>query len=314
MRYRRLKNPLLLLLTAVIWGVAFVAQKDGMAYVGPFTFNCIRSFIGALTLLAALPLLDRIRSREHAFRKGSRRDILLGGGACGVVLFVASNLQQYGIALQDVTVNVGKAGFITACYCALVPVAGLFIGKKSPLLVWVGAAVAVAGFFFLCLMDGVMAGQGLGLGLSDLLLVLCAVCFTVHILVVDHFSPLADGVRLSCVQFFVCGLLSLPCMFLLETPAWADILDCAGPILYGGVMSCGVAYTLQIVAQRGVHPAVASLILSLESVVSVLAGYVLQPGSRLTRWEILGCVLVFAAVALVQAAPRDSEKTDLPAS
>ena len=304
MNRRSLKNPLLLFITALVWGVAFVAQKDGMAYVGPFTFNCIRSFIGALTLLAALPLLDRVRSREHTFEKGSRRDILIGGAACGVVLFVAANLQQYGIALQDAATNVGKAGFITACYCALVPVAGLFIGKKSPLLVWVGAAVAVVGFFFLCLMDGVMAGQGLGLGTSDLLLMLCAVGFTVHILVIDHFSPLADGVRIRCVQFFVCGLLGLPCMFLFETPVLADILDCAMPILYGGVMSSGVAYTLQIVAQKGVHPAVASLILSLESVVSVLAGYVLQPGSRLTGWEILGCVLVFAAVVMVQLAPQ----------
>ena len=304
MKRRSLKNPLLLFITALVWGVAFVAQKDGMAYVGPFTFNCIRSFIGALTLLAALPLLDRVRSREHTFEKGSRRDILIGGAACGVVLFMAANLQQYGIALQDAATNVGKAGFITACYCALVPVAGLFIGKKSPLLVWVGAAVAVVGFFFLCLMDGLAAGQGLGLGMSDLLLMLCAVGFTVHILVIDHFSPLADGVRISCVQFFVCGLLGLPCMFLFETPVLADILDCAMPILYGGVMSSGVAYTLQIVAQKGVHPAVASLILSLESVVSVLAGYVLQPGSRLTGWEILGCVLVFAAVVMVQLAPQ----------
>ncbi len=310
MRYRSLKNPLLLLLTAVIWGVAFVAQKDGMAYVGPFTFNCLRSFIGALTLLAALPLLDRARSRDPAFEKGSRRNILLGGAACGLALFVAANLQQYGIAMQDAATNVGKAGFITACYCALVPVAGLFIGRKSPLLVWLGAAVAVVGFFFLCLMDGVMAGQGLGLGLSDLLLMLCAFGFTAHILLIDHFSPLADGVRISCVQFFVCGLLGLPCMFLFETPVWADILDCAVPILYSGVLSCGVAYTLQIVAQKGVHPAVASLILSLESVFSVLAGYALHPEAGLTRWELIGCVLVFAAVLMVQLAPQEKMPAD----
>ena len=310
MKLRSLKNSLLLLLTALIWGTAFVAQKDGMAYVGPFTFNCIRSFIGALTLLAALPLLDRVRSREHTFEKGSRRDILLGGALCGVVLFAASSLQQYGIALQDAATNVGKAGFITACYCALVPVAGLFIGKRSPLLVWVGAAVAVAGFFFLCLMDGVMAGQGLGLGMSDLLLMLCAVGFTAHILVIDRFSPLADGVRISCVQFFVCGLLGLPCMFLFETPVLADILGCAMPILYGGVMSSGVAYTLQIVAQKGVHPAVASLLLSLESVFSVLAGYALHPEAGLTRWELLGCALVFAAVLLVQLAPQSSGRPE----
>ena len=298
-----LKNSGLLFLTALIWGVAFVAQKDGMAYIGPFTFNCIRSFIGALTLLAALPLLDRARSRSGAFEKGSRRDILIGGAACGAALFVAANLQQYGIALQSADTNVGKAGFITACYCALVPIAGLFIGKKSAPQVWVGAAVAVVGFFFLCLMDGVAAGQGLDLEMSDLLLMLCAIGFTVHILIIDRFSPRADGVRLSCVQFFVCGALSLPFM-VLERPALGDILDCAAPILYGGVMSNGVAYTLQIVGQKGVHPAVASLIMSLESVISVLAGYVLMPGSTLSGWELFGCALVFAAVVLVELAPQ----------
>lgn len=307
MKYRSLKNTALLLLTALIWGVAFVAQKDGMNYIGPFTYNCVRSLVAGLFLLLILPLLDRLRSRDAAFVKGSRRDILTGGVLCGLVLFAAANLQQHGIALQDPATNVGKAGFITACYCAVVPVMELFLKRRSPPLVWLGVAVAVVGFFFLCLMDGLMAGQGLDLGLSDFLLLLCALGFSVHILVIDHFSPLADGVRLSCVQFLVCGLLGLPCMFLFETPSAAAILDCAVPILYAGVMSGGVGYTLQIVAQKGVHPAVASLVLSLESVFSVLAGYVLMPGSVLSRWEILGCVLVFAAVTLVQLAPTERQ-------
>jgi len=296
----------MLLLTALIWGVAFTAQKDGMNYVEPFTFNGVRSLVGGLVLLPAIPLLDRVRGRSGDFRKGSRRDILLGGALCGVVLFIASSLQQLGIAWQDPATNVGKAGFITATYTVLVPLLYRLLGKKSPPLVWVGAVTALIGLFFLSLMDGFLAGQGLGLGLSDLMLLLCAVVFSLHILVIDRFSPRADGVRMSCVQFFVCGLLCLPFMLLTETPSLTAILRGWLPILYAGVLSCGVAYTLQIVGQKGVHPAVASLLLSLESVFSVLAGYVLMPGSSLSFWELLGCVLVFAAVIAVQLAPASA--------
>ncbi len=302
------KNSLLLLLTALIWGVAFVAQKDGMKYIEPFTYNGVRSLLGGAALLGILPVLDKARKSRGNFEKGSRRDVLVGGVLCGVALFVASNLQQFGIALQSPDTNVGKAGFITACYCAFVPVIGLFFRKRSPLLVWLGVAVAVVGFFFLCLMDGLVAGQGLGVETSDVLLLLCALAFSGHILIVDRYSPRADGVRLSCVQFLVCGGLCVPCMFLWETPVWADILACWLPILYAGVMSCGVAYTLQIVGQKNVHPAVASLLLSLESVFSVLAGYVLMPGAGLSGWELLGCVLVFGAVLLVQLAPQGNAK------
>ena len=302
-----MRSPALLLLTAFIWGVAFVAQKQGMDYVGPFTFNCVRFFVGGTTLALLLPVLDRIRGGREAVRKGSRRDILTGGLACGLALFAASSLQQLGMAMQSPDTNVGKAGFITACYVVLVPVLGRFFGKKSPPLVWLGAAAAMAGFFCLCLMDGLSRGQGLALERSDLLLLLCAAVFSVHILVIDRFSPRVDGVRLSCVQFFVCGLLGLPGMFLLEDPAWAGLRACAVPILYTGVMSCGMGYTLQIVGQKGVHPAVASLILSLESVFSVLAGYALMPETGLSGWEIFGCALVFAAVAMVQLAPGRQE-------
>ena len=309
MRISSLKRPLLLLLAAMIWGAAFVSQKAGMDYVGPLTYNGVRSILGVLVLLPVIPLLDRLRAGHGgSFRKGSRRDILLGGVLCGVALFIGSSLQQLGIALQDPATNVGKAGFITACYTVIVPVLGIFLKKRSPLLVWAGVGVAVVGFFMLCLMDGLMAGTGLGLGVSDLLLLLCAVAFSVHILIIDHFSPLADGVRLSCIQFFVCGILCLPFMFLTERPAAGDILACWLPIGYAGVMSCGVAYTLQVVAQKGVHPAVASLILSLESVFSVLAGYALMPGSTLSAWELAGCVLVFGAVVLVQLAPAKAKE------
>lgn len=308
MRKKTVKNSLLLLLTALIWGAAFVSQKAGMDYVGPFTYNGVRSILGGVVLLPVIPLLDRLRSRGGvSYDKGKRRDIVLGGILCGAALFVGSSLQQLGILLQDPGTNVGKAGFITACYTVIVPVLGLFFKKRSPAPVWIGVGIAMAGFFCLSLMDGLLAGQGLGLGLSDLLLLLCAAAFSVHILIVDHFSPLADGVRLSCIQFFVCGALCMPFMLLAEKPAAADILACRLPIGYAGIMSCGVAYTLQVVAQNGVHPAAASLLLSLESVFSVLAGYVLMPGSSLSVWELIGCGLVFAAVLLVELTPTSAD-------
>ena len=305
LKLRELKNPALLLLTALVWGTAFVAQKDGMRYVGPFTYDAVRFTLGGLCLAAVLPLLDKLRSREGTFEKGSRQDILVGGLCCGLALFFAATVQQIGVSLQDETTNVGKAGFITTGYCALVPVAGLFFKRKSPPLVWLGVAMTVAGLFCLCMMDGLLAGQGVTFDRSDPWLLLSAVGFTAHILVIDHFSPKADGVRLSCIQFLVTGLLSIPFMFLFEKPVLADILACWLPIGYAAVFSCGVGYTLQVVAQKNVHPAVASLILSLESVFSVLAGYVLMPGSTLTGWEITGCALVFAAVVMVQLAPQD---------
>lgn len=310
MRKQSLKSSLILLLTAFIWGVAFVAQKDGMNYVEPFTMGAVRNFLGALVLLAALPLLDRFRARGGGFDKGSRRAILAGGALCGAALFVASNLQQFGIALQDPGTNVGKAGFITACYTVFVPLFGLFVGRRSPALVWVGAAIAIAGFFCLSLMDGLAVGEGLTLGLSDLLLLLCAFAFSVQILLIDRFAPLADGVRISCVQFFVCGLLCVPGMLLFEHPTWQGLLAGWLPLAYAGVFSSGVAYTLQIIGQKGAHPAVASLILSLESVIGVLAGYVLMPGSTLTMWELIGSALVFAAVVMVQLAPTDAASVD----
>ena len=305
MKRTSLRSPALLVLAAAIWGAAFAFQKAGMEYVGPFTFNGVRSFLGALVLLPVIAFSDRRRAARGRAPRGDRRALLLGGIFCGAALFLGSSLQQVGIALQDPATNVGKAGFITACYTVLVPVLGLFFRRRSPLRVWVGVGLAVVGFFFLCLMDGLLAGQGLDLGLSDLLLLLCAVAFSAHILLIDRFSPRADGLKMSCLQFFVCGLLCLPFILLSERPAPADVLACWLPIGYAGAMSCGVAYTLQIIAQKDIHPAVASLILSLESVFSVLAGYLLLPGSSLSAWELLGCALVLASVLLVQMAPKE---------
>ena len=291
MKKTALKNPLLLLLTAAIWGTAFVAQSVGMEHVGPFTFNGVRSLIGGVVLLPLIWFLDRTGGREKkAQTPRDRKNLIAGGIACGVMLFIASNFQQFGIQYT----TVGKAGFITAFYIVLVPVLGLFVRRRCPALVWAGVALALGGLWLLC-----MGGGAVSVGTGDLLVFIGAIMFSVHILVIDHYSPLADGVKLSCIQFFVCGLLSALCMFLFEKPDLSAIWDARGSILYAGAMSCGVAYTLQIVGQKGMNPTAASLILSLESVISVLAGWVLLRQALSVR-ELAGCALVFAAVLLVQ--------------
>lgn len=292
------RNSMFLLLTALVWGVAFVAQRQGGASAGPYTFNCIRSFLGGFVLLPVIPFLDKYTGGRKPQSAQDRRRLSEGGALCGLVLFVASTLQQLGMYYGT---TAGKAGFLTACYILLVPVLGVFLGKRCRWNVWIGIVVAVAGLYFLCLTNG------FSLQLSDGLVLLCAVCFSVHIMVVDHFSPLVDGVRMSCVQFFVCGAWGMIPMLGVEMPqmgpaAWLQSLgsiDVWIPILYAGVMSCGVGYTLQIVGQNGINPAIASLLMSLESVFSVLAGMVLLH-ETMTGREILGCVLVFAAVIFAQ--------------
>ena len=293
-----LKNYLLLLLTAAIWGFAFVAQKDGMNYVGPFTYNGVRCLLGCVTLL---PIISLSKHRKGAPLRGKK--LFWGGLFCGLALFAGSMLQQYGIALQSADTNVGKAGFITACYCVFVPVLSvLFLRKKQAAAVWGGCGLAVVGFFFLCLVPGLTRGEGLQAEGSDLLLLLCAIAFAVQILVIDHYTPLVDGVCMSCLQFFVCGVLCLMGAFIWEHPTIKNILSGWLPILYAGVLSCGVAYTLQIVGQKNVNPSGAALILSLESVFSVLGGFFFQH-TGMSGWELLGCALVFFAVLLVNLAP-----------
>ncbi len=313
------RNPALLFLTAAIWGVAFVAQSVGMEYVGAFTFSFTRCMLGGIVLIPCILFLDRLKGKEKA-EKGDaasaadgtdaasrdmvagsaaaavraekakeRRTLLTGGICCGTALCVASNLQQFGIKYT----TVGKAGFITAMYIVLVPLLGIFLKKTVGLRVWISVALAVAGLYLLCITEGFSIGGG------DLLILLCAFVFSIHILVIDYFSPKVDGVRMSCIQFFVCGLLSGVGMLIWEKPEIHAILRAWMPIAYAGVMSCGVAYTLQIVGQKGMNPTVASLILSLESVVSVLAGWLLL-GQSLSVRELAGCVLMFAAIILAQ--------------
>ena len=288
MKKEQMRNSLLLLLTAAIWGVAFVAQSVGMDYVGPFTFNGVRSLIGGIVLL---PLVLGARRKEPASGAGAsdKKTLLLGGVLCGAVLFAASSLQQIGIQYT----TVGKAGFITACYIVIVPLLGLFFGKRCGLLTWLAVALALLGLYLLCITETLSVGKG------DLLMLGCALLFSVHILVIDFFSPRVDGVAMSCIQFFVCALLSAVPMLAVERPQLSAILAAWAPVLYAGVLSCGVAYTLQIVGQKGMNPTVASLILSLESCISVLAGWIIL-GQRLSGREILGCLVMFSAIVLAQ--------------
>lgn len=287
----RPKNACMLILTAFIWGTAFVAQSVGMDFLEPFTFNGVRSLIGGIVLLPCIFLIRRINARSGEAEKaeGTRKDLLLGGILCGLLLFAASSLQQIGI----VYTTAGKAGFITAFYIVIVPVLGIFLHKRIGWKVWAAVVMALAGLYFLCMTEELTVGKG------DLYIFLCALIFSVHILVIDHFSPRVDGVKMSCIQFFTCGIVSLIPMFAWETPGVDNLLAGWMPLLYAGVLSCGVAYTLQVVGQKNVNPAVASLILSLESCFSVLAGWLIL-GEKLTMREFAGCVLMFAAIILAQ--------------
>ena len=283
-----MKNNILLVLTALIWGCAFVAQSVGMDYVGPFTFNMARFLIGAIVLLPVIWFMDRQR-KTGAEKGAGQKTLIIGGICCGIALAVASTLQQWGILFT----TVGKAGFITAMYIVIVPLLGIFIGKKVRPLIIGCVAIAVVGFYFLCMTES------LRLGLGDFLVLLCAIAFSIHILVIDHFSPKVDGVKMSAIQFLTAAIISAVPTLLWEQPVFTEILQAWQPVLYAGVMSCGVAYTLQIIAQKNADPTVASLLLSLESVFSVLAGWVLL-GQGLSLKEMFGCVLIFCAIILAQ--------------
>ena len=286
-----LRQSLLLLLCATIWGVAFVAQSVGMDYVGPFTFNGVRSLIAVAVLFPYIKVMEKVQGKTVAKKqdKNSTKILLMGGICCGIALCVASAFQQFGVKYT----TVGKAGFITAMYIILVPILGIFLKKRVGLRIWISVLIAVIGLYLLCMTEGFRLEMG------DTLVLICALCFSVHILVVDHFTPLVDGVNMSCIQFAVCGLLSCICMFLFEQPDIMLILQAWKPILYAGAMSSGVAYTLQIVGQKGMNPTVASLIMSLESVISVLAGFLILKQSMTLR-EVLGCVIMFGAIVLAQ--------------
>ncbi len=289
----KLKYNLMLILAALIWGSAFVAQSVGMDYIGPYTFNSVRSLLGSIILLPVIRFMDKGKSaeeRKKEDRKKADRKVLVKGGIfCGIILTFSTLLQQIGL----VYTSAGKAGFITALYILIVPILGLFIGKKVGTKTWIGVALAVVGMYLLCITSGFSIAFG------DLMVLLCAFVFSLHILAVDYFSPKVDGVKLSCIQFFVCGILSAIPMMIFEQPQMGQIMDAWLPIAYAGILSSGVAYTLQIISQKHLNPTVASLLMSLESVFAVLTGWLILH-EKLTLREFLGCVLVFVAIILAQ--------------
>ncbi|MCD7934992.1 MAG: DMT family transporter [Oscillospiraceae bacterium] len=280
------------LLAALIWGTAFVAQRVCAESVPPFAFNAIRSVIAFLFLLLVSRAFDTsARRRGTSVPRTDWKMLLTGGIFCGIFLSFSTNLQQVGIANS----SAGKAGFITAFYVVLVPVFGIFLKKRAGVQVWGGVALAVAGLYLLC----IQAGEGFDLQPSDFYLLLCAVFFALQILCVDHFVQFVDGIRLSCIQFAVNAVVSTALSLGFETVDWSAAQSCTWPLLYMGIGSCGVAYTLQIISQRGSNPTVVTLLFSLESVFSVLAGAVLL-NEVLSVREYAGCVLMFIAVVLAQ--------------
>lgn len=286
------KSSALLFLAAFIWGVAFVAQSVGMDYMGPLSFCGARFLMGSAVLL---PIVVYRRNKNRR-QKASQTDIsttVKGGVCCGLALCFASLFQQFGI----MHTTVGKAGFITTLYIILVPVSGIFLRKRVSVRVWFGAGIAALGMYLLCMSESLSLGRG------DGLVFICAILFTIHILVIDYFSPKADGIELSCIQFLTAGILGSVGALLFEQPSVSDFLAGILPLAYAGIMSSGVAYTLQVVGQKNTDPTVASLILSLESVISMLAGWIIL-GQTLTGRELWGCVLVFGAVILVQLPDR----------
>jgi len=281
----------------LIWGAAFVAQSIGMRYMGPFTFNAIRFCIGGVAVLAFVLFVARVRGKKGfsgAFRPSGERPGLLwqGGLVCGVVLFIMITLQQVGICYT----TVGKAGFITTLYILFVPILSLFLGRKVPFILFLCMAIAMAGMYLLCIDEELSFGKG------DIYVFLSAIAAAGHILVIGHFSPRTDSVKLSCAQFFVCGILSAVCALLFESIHFNRIISGWASLLYAGLLSSGVAYTLQTVGQREINPVVASLIFSLEAVFSALSGWLIL-GERLSAKEISGCILIFAAIMMAQS-PR----------
>ena len=277
----------MLLITAMIWGTAFVAQSEGMKYVRPFTYNAVRTLLGGIVLI---PIILIFRFKDKMHEKPLLPASLTGGICCGILLFIASSLQQYGISLT----TAGKAGFITALYVIIVPLLGIFLGRKCDLKAWICAIIAVIGFYLLCIKEGLTLSKG------DLYVLICSFFYALHILTIDHFnSKNADSMIMSCIQFFTAGILMAVCMFLFEEPHINDILAARYTILYTGIMSCGAAYTLQIIGQRFTPPALATLLMSLESVFAALSGWLLL-SERLSAKELTGCVLVFTAVIIAQ--------------
>lgn len=293
---KKTRSNIMLLFTAACWGSSFVAQKAGTS-LQPFTYNGIRMMIGGLLLIPVTMLFRRFAPVPVSERKSVNKESVIGGIVCGLILTIASNLQQCGIYFDT---DAGRAGFITALYIIFVPLIGLFLGKKIRPMVWGCVAMGIVGFYLLTMAGKPTAFQ---LKTGDFLVLLCAIAYAAHIMAIDRFSPKCDGVLMSCIQFLTTGTISLLLMAVFETPVLSKILDCWLPILYTSLFSSCIAFTLQIIAQRHAEPTAATLIMSTESVFAVFFG-VLIARETVTALEALGCAVIFLAVVLAQLPPR----------
>ena len=291
----KIKATVLLFLTAIIWGFAFVAQRVGAEFVGAFTFNGVRFFLGALSLIPVILIFEREKVDKSKFVK-----ILIPGLLAGTVLFIASTLQQYGV---EITQSAGKAGFLTGLYTVLVPLIRFVMGKKTSIFTLFGAVFAVTGLFFLC-----MTGNEFTFGIGDIVLIIGAFFWAGHILVVDKYVNDISPLKFSLVQFLVCGILSMTFAFILEDIELSAIKSAGIPILYGGIMSVGVAYTCQILGQKDSDPTFASIVFSTESVFSAIGGALLL-NEIMSGRGYLGCVLIFIGIVLSQLNPSVIKKS-----
>ncbi len=292
---KNLKGSLILLLTAIIWGTSFVSQKLGMNSVGPLTFIGLRTLLGSVVLLPFIFVADRGKEQKMSFKN---KTLLKGGLVCGIFLCIASSLQTFGM----VYIDAGKSGFLTSLYMIFVPIVGIFLGKGIKGQTIISVLLALFGMYLLCMQEGFTS-----ISKGDILVLLCAVVFAFHILAIDNYSPKVDPVKLSCLQFAVAGIIATIGMFIFEKPPLDAVLKSLGPIMYSGIMSCGIAYTLQVVGQKYAEPTVASIIMSLESVFAALSG-LLFLNEMMTLREFLGCAVVFAAVIYIQLPPLKRRK------
>ena len=295
---------IMLFLATIFWGTTFVAQRIGAGLVGPYTYLAGRSWIAIVFLTPVVHAFDRFHDRRGPDNRrprtaADRRLLLVGGVTAGVALCAASAAQQIGVAYTTAS----KAGFITALYVVIVPVLSIFLGRRPAARIWLCVALSLAGMYLLCITDGALRLQ-----LGDAYELACALLFAVQILLVAHYSPLVDGVRLSRMMFLVVAVLSTVLMFALETPTWESVRAALPAIAYAGIISSGIGYTLQVLGQEGVNPSLASLVMSLESVFSALSGWLFL-GERLTGRELVGCAVMFAAITLAQIEIKPRERT-----
>ncbi len=299
---KKLRGEIILSITALIWGTAFVAQIVGMEHIGPFTFTASRTLIGALSLIPVILLMDRKKSNgsvEEEFQ-GNKKDLIKGGVTCGLAMFFGVSFQQVGLLYT----TAGKAGFITALYIVLVPIFGLFMHKRIEKSVWLGVALGVVGLYLLSVTEGLSIGKG------DLLVTFGTFFWALHIITIDHFTYKVDALKMSFIQFLVCGIIALSIAIAKEKISIEALVKSAFPVLYAGIIVVGIAYTLQIIGQRGTNPTTAAIIMSMESVFAAISGMIIL-GETMSLREIAGCILMFIAVIVAQLQPSIKKDEDM---